>query len=178
MVGLVEQLRAAESAAAPREETPRKTWARLRRRLRCRVDGARGYSHEYMTWRDIIIEAARRCGCVEMAVWAQRPSTSVIGFLRTEWAELLKGRLRRFPQGLSETGYVRGQNVKTAPSPTAARFQFRLLGCSVVVTNATNQIAGLRDKARLWEQGRGGPELRRLVVDLGDLPVGLLTRSP
>jgi hypothetical protein len=58
VVRLVEHRRAAESAAAPREETPRKTWARLRRRLRSRVDGARGYSHEQMTWRDIMIVAA------------------------------------------------------------------------------------------------------------------------
>jgi hypothetical protein len=55
---LVEHGRAAESAAAPREETPRKTWARLRRRLRDRFEGARGYSHETMTWRDAMIVAA------------------------------------------------------------------------------------------------------------------------
>jgi hypothetical protein len=30
----------------------------MRRRLRDRVDGARGYSHEQMTWRDIMIVAA------------------------------------------------------------------------------------------------------------------------
>jgi hypothetical protein len=55
---LVEHGRAAESAAAPRDETPGKTWARLRRRLRDRVYGARGYSHEPMTWREVMIVAA------------------------------------------------------------------------------------------------------------------------
>jgi hypothetical protein len=30
----------------------------MRRRLRDRVDGARGYIHEQMTWRDIMIVAA------------------------------------------------------------------------------------------------------------------------
>jgi hypothetical protein len=30
----------------------------MRRRLRDRIDGARGYSHEQMTWRDIMIVAA------------------------------------------------------------------------------------------------------------------------
>jgi hypothetical protein len=40
----------AETAAAPAKK--------LRRRLRDRVDGPRGCSHEQMTWRDIMIVAA------------------------------------------------------------------------------------------------------------------------
>src|SRR5262245_53646681 len=42
---------------------------------------------------------------------AQQPSMPVIGFLGSESPQLFAGRLRAFHQGLSETGYVEGQNV-------------------------------------------------------------------
>jgi putative tryptophan/tyrosine transport system substrate-binding protein len=42
---------------------------------------------------------------------AQQPATPVIGLLGSESLDLWAGRMRAFHQGLSETGYVDGQNV-------------------------------------------------------------------
>jgi putative tryptophan/tyrosine transport system substrate-binding protein len=41
----------------------------------------------------------------------QQPDPPVIGFLDSETANLFANRLRAFRQGLSETGFVEGQNV-------------------------------------------------------------------
>jgi putative ABC transport system substrate-binding protein len=42
---------------------------------------------------------------------AQQPKLPVIGFLGTETPDLFANRVRAFQRGLSETGYVEGQNV-------------------------------------------------------------------
>lgn len=42
----------------------------------------------------------------------QRPAMPVIGFLDSRSPEALTERLRAFRQGLKETGYVEGENVK------------------------------------------------------------------
>jgi putative ABC transport system substrate-binding protein len=42
---------------------------------------------------------------------AQQPAIPVIGFVGSESPDLYAGRLRAFRQGLSESGYVEGQNV-------------------------------------------------------------------
>jgi putative ABC transport system substrate-binding protein len=42
---------------------------------------------------------------------AQQPTRPVIGFLGSESPDLYAGRLRAFRQGLSDSGYVEGQNV-------------------------------------------------------------------
>src|SRR5215472_5372369 len=46
---------------------------------------------------------------------AQQKPMPVIGFLSSEWAGMLAPRLAAFRQGLSETGYVEGQNVVIEP---------------------------------------------------------------
>ena len=42
---------------------------------------------------------------------AQQATMPVIGVLSAEWPDLFADRLRAFRQGLSETGYIEGQNV-------------------------------------------------------------------
>jgi putative tryptophan/tyrosine transport system substrate-binding protein len=46
-----------------------------------------------------------------LAALAQQPTMPVIGYLGSESPDLFAGRLSAFHQGLSETGFVEGQNV-------------------------------------------------------------------
>ena len=46
-----------------------------------------------------------------LAARAQQPAMPVIGFLETRSPDMISDRLRRFRQGLKDTGYVEGENV-------------------------------------------------------------------
>ena len=46
-----------------------------------------------------------------VAARAQQPAMPMIGFLETRSPDMISDRLRRFRQGLKETGYVEGENV-------------------------------------------------------------------
>ena len=46
-----------------------------------------------------------------LAAHAQQPAMPVIGFLETRSPDTISDRLRRFRQGLKDTGYVEGENV-------------------------------------------------------------------
>jgi putative ABC transport system substrate-binding protein len=46
-----------------------------------------------------------------LAAWAQQPRTPLVGFLGTGYPEAEGYRVKAFRQGLSEAGYVEGQNV-------------------------------------------------------------------
>ena len=55
--------------------------------------------------------ARRRGGAWPIAARAQQPAMPVIGFLETRSPDTISDRLRRFRQGLKDTGYVEGENV-------------------------------------------------------------------
>ena len=46
-----------------------------------------------------------------LAARAQQPGMPVIGLLETRSPDMISDRLRRFRQGLKDTGYVEGENV-------------------------------------------------------------------
>jgi putative ABC transport system substrate-binding protein len=45
------------------------------------------------------------------AAWGQQPTMPVIGFLNATSPDAIANRLRRFHQGLKDTGYVEGESV-------------------------------------------------------------------
>jgi len=70
-----------------------------------------------MRRRDFIRFAASSAVAWPLVALAQRPTMPVIGFIRDGSAASNARGLAGFHKGLSETGYVEGQNVTVEPDP-------------------------------------------------------------
>src|SRR5215467_10264993 len=66
-----------------------------------------------MRRRDFITVVAGSAMTWPLAAHAQQPSMPVLGVLSAEWPNAVTAdRLRAFREGLNDTGYVEGRNVK------------------------------------------------------------------
>jgi putative tryptophan/tyrosine transport system substrate-binding protein len=65
-----------------------------------------------MRRRDLIVLLSGAVGALPLAARAQQPTTPVIGYLAARAPEDSRHLLAAFRQGLAESGYVEGQNVR------------------------------------------------------------------
>jgi hypothetical protein len=120
------------------------------------------------------------------AVWplaarAQQPAMPVVGFLGSESPDLWTARVRAFRQGLSEAGYVEGQNVDIGYRWADGRYDrlpalaADLVRQHVAVSRCRSVIAAAAPAAFLLLDGRYPGLLRLLLLLMGNVVAHVTT---
>jgi putative ABC transport system substrate-binding protein len=78
---------------------------------RAEISDPVGVEEVRMRRREFIVLIGSATVLGPLVAHAQQSALPVVGFLGTETPELFANRLRAFSKGLSETGYVEGENV-------------------------------------------------------------------
>jgi hypothetical protein len=123
-----------------------------------------------MRRRDFITGIAGSAGAWPLAARAQQPAMPVIGLLHSQSPEEYAGLLRRFRQGLRDTGFVEGENLsieyrwannqlERLPA-LAAELIRRRVAVIVSLGSATVALAGDHDHPHRFQQRRRPDQAR------------------